>query len=577
MTREQALDLLPLLAGGDLEPEQTTAVREWLEWDPALAAEAATFDRLEAKLQAALAPGAPGAVAKAGAPATEAAPAPEAAPVVTVRRRCPYCHDAVDAAALVVCGSCATPHHGQCFEQNGGCSLLGCGGTSSIAAAGPASTVCGGCSKHTPADAPFCAWCGTTVAKDGAPAPLHARPAAAAAPYDWRRYAAAAALLLACSLGVGGAFGWQQALVVENGRVQLQATQLQVAELAAQRLVAELCLDQQAHISTFIRGRRLRPGRSDVLDVERYLTGVDELLATVEARRRRELEAHRWQAERWYRFEVTGGPGGYVVMARFVPRGPGARRTGRSFHATRPGEVRSTERWPTIVRDASGDPVVAEVDRTPALEADALARHRPAPAAVLERVELLEAQRDLQGALDYCAAQARAHPDDRVLRARVEELGARLDGQSAPSAWARQPLGARFVQRVFVEHEGRQRSHSLVEHEVGGLDLGEVQVVQRTTTRTVDSPAPRQTEATARFAATGPGPFDGESRERTTITVPAGTFPCWRARLEAVEAGGPTVTEVWFGDGEPLPYKLVKTAGAERTTMELVERPGSGQ
>lgn len=573
MTREQALDLLPLLAGGDLQPEQATAVREWLEWDPALAAEAASFDRLEAKLQAALAPAAPAAPASDEPPAPDPGEQPlrrEAAPVVTVRRRCPYCHDAVEAAALVVCGSCATPHHGQCFEQNGGCSLLGCGGTSSIAAGGPASVVCSACSRHTPADAPFCAWCGTAAAKG---TPLHVRPAAVAAPYDWRRYAAAAALLLASSLGVGGAFGWQQALVVDNGRIQLQLRDLELAELSAQKLVTELCQLQEAHLATFVRGRKLLPGTTDVYVLERYVTGLDELLATAGDRRRRELAPHRLRAETWYRLEVAGGPGGYAVVARFAPARPvdrGVRWRGRSFHATRPDDVRGTQRWPAITRGRHGDPIVSEVDRPDEVAAEP--PHRPAPAAVLERVEFLESQRSLEGALAHCEEAARAWPDDRVLQARIEELRARLAGATGPSAWARRRALDRFVERVAVEVDGRQRSHALVEHVVREVE-DEVLVEQETTTRAVDGQEPTVVRTQVTYPAVGGGPFDAPTRERTTITVPAGTFPCWHARVERLTGSGPTTTEVWFSDDEPLPYKRIETAGGRRTTTELLERP----
>ncbi|HZU98594.1 MAG TPA: hypothetical protein VFF73_17955 [Planctomycetota bacterium] len=45
--------------------------------------------------------------------------------------RCPYCH--VDIAEgekdLTSCARCRTVHHGACFAEHGGCTLLGCGGT----------------------------------------------------------------------------------------------------------------------------------------------------------------------------------------------------------------------------------------------------------------------------------------------------------------------------------------------------------------------------------------------------------------------------------------------------------------
>jgi hypothetical protein len=47
--------------------------------------------------------------------------------------RCPYCHDGFAEAApdapdpRVTCALCATPHHAECFVENEGCSVMGCG------------------------------------------------------------------------------------------------------------------------------------------------------------------------------------------------------------------------------------------------------------------------------------------------------------------------------------------------------------------------------------------------------------------------------------------------------------------
>lgn len=42
--------------------------------------------------------------------------------------RCPYCHDgyAPDESDLTSCPGCRTLHHGECFDEAGGCTLLGC-------------------------------------------------------------------------------------------------------------------------------------------------------------------------------------------------------------------------------------------------------------------------------------------------------------------------------------------------------------------------------------------------------------------------------------------------------------------
>lgn len=40
---------------------------------------------------------------------------------------CPYCRTPMpDGAPLTLCPSCATPHHSECWEENGGCTVFGC-------------------------------------------------------------------------------------------------------------------------------------------------------------------------------------------------------------------------------------------------------------------------------------------------------------------------------------------------------------------------------------------------------------------------------------------------------------------
>lgn len=41
---------------------------------------------------------------------------------------CPYCRTEVVAGdtTLVICEACSTPHHGDCWLENGGCTLFGC-------------------------------------------------------------------------------------------------------------------------------------------------------------------------------------------------------------------------------------------------------------------------------------------------------------------------------------------------------------------------------------------------------------------------------------------------------------------
>ena len=41
---------------------------------------------------------------------------------------CPYCRGAIDAQAgeELVCPGCGTPHHADCYAENGGCTVFGC-------------------------------------------------------------------------------------------------------------------------------------------------------------------------------------------------------------------------------------------------------------------------------------------------------------------------------------------------------------------------------------------------------------------------------------------------------------------
>lgn len=43
-------------------------------------------------------------------------------------RRCPFCHDALD-AETTSCGACETIHHTACWDENGGCTIFGCAAT----------------------------------------------------------------------------------------------------------------------------------------------------------------------------------------------------------------------------------------------------------------------------------------------------------------------------------------------------------------------------------------------------------------------------------------------------------------
>jgi hypothetical protein len=41
---------------------------------------------------------------------------------------CPYCRDHIAAPELRACPRCAAPHHAECFDLHGGCTIPACGG-----------------------------------------------------------------------------------------------------------------------------------------------------------------------------------------------------------------------------------------------------------------------------------------------------------------------------------------------------------------------------------------------------------------------------------------------------------------
>ena len=44
-------------------------------------------------------------------------------------RSCPYCRFPIkDGAQIAVCGVCRAPHHGECWDENGGCAVVACVG-----------------------------------------------------------------------------------------------------------------------------------------------------------------------------------------------------------------------------------------------------------------------------------------------------------------------------------------------------------------------------------------------------------------------------------------------------------------
>jgi tetratricopeptide (TPR) repeat protein len=51
---------------------------------------------------------------------------------VKVSLNCSFCHEGLSSHEAVYCASCLAPHHGECFEEHGRCSALGCGETRTV-------------------------------------------------------------------------------------------------------------------------------------------------------------------------------------------------------------------------------------------------------------------------------------------------------------------------------------------------------------------------------------------------------------------------------------------------------------
>ena len=67
---------------------------------------------------------------------------------------CPYCRETIEGRDAIRCPSCGTPHHQDCFAENGGCTVFGC--------------------ESAPADAPKIAVTSLDIPTSAPPPPLPA-------------------------------------------------------------------------------------------------------------------------------------------------------------------------------------------------------------------------------------------------------------------------------------------------------------------------------------------------------------------------------------------------------------------
>ena len=256
MTRDDVLDLLPLHAAGELDADQAAAVEAALADDPSLREELTIYRQLEGFLGEDLTadhddalPAWLGAAAQAAeehdaaqaAEENDVNQTPLEAPSL-VKRRCPYCHDNMT-RDVVVCSACATPHHGSCFADHQGCSMLGCDSTRAADMDSPdARRICPSCEGLSPAEAPFCAWCASPLGDERAP-----RRRGAVQRLPLRQYLSAASVLLTAALTLGGYFGLQQENMAEQLLVMAQRQRHEQSRREIRQLLGEIHLAQQAY------------------------------------------------------------------------------------------------------------------------------------------------------------------------------------------------------------------------------------------------------------------------------------------------------------------------------------------
>jgi hypothetical protein len=53
----------------------------------------------------------------------------------SLRSRCPFCHGGLSGETYT-CGQCGTTHHKSCWDENNGCTAIGCGWNSRVEEAG---------------------------------------------------------------------------------------------------------------------------------------------------------------------------------------------------------------------------------------------------------------------------------------------------------------------------------------------------------------------------------------------------------------------------------------------------------
>ena len=79
-----------------------------------------------------------------------------------VGKICPFCKTAITAEdEVMVCPSCATPHHKACWDENKGCTTFGCSEQHYVAQGTNPTDVCKKCGAALGDGQDFCPKCGT--------------------------------------------------------------------------------------------------------------------------------------------------------------------------------------------------------------------------------------------------------------------------------------------------------------------------------------------------------------------------------------------------------------------------------
>jgi hypothetical protein len=231
---------------------------------------------------------------------------------------------------VVVCSTCATPHHGACFADHQGCSMLGCESTRAADMDSPdARRVCPSCQGLSPAEAPFCAWCATPLGEESG----RALRRGVIQRMPLRQYLSAAALLLSACLAVGAYFGDQQEALVQTLEQTATTYMREQALSDGRQALKELHEALRLFVEQDLDGNGVADPPADVEALQAVID--DELLRKLSTR---EL----WQLDEW--------PHTYEYEFKLEVVAPGELR----IHGSQRADSWSVYSLPALSCDADG-------------------------------------------------------------------------------------------------------------------------------------------------------------------------------------------------------------------------------